>query len=66
MTEKIEKTKEKRCLDMDCRDCDWVILKGDKPDCNYNNRLGMGQVDVTTLLQNDPDFIKDGADPVLE
>lgn len=54
------------CLNIRCRDCNWSVTKNDKPDCNYNNRLGMGQVDVTTLLRKDADFIKDGEDVILE
>ena len=42
------------CLDKHCRDCGWHVLRGDKLDCNLNNRLGMGQMDVTQLLGGDP------------
>ena len=55
-----------KCLEMDCRDCDWVVLKNGKPDCNYNNRLGMGQQDVTALLGKDPSFTGSSEDPILE
>lgn len=42
------------CLEKNCRDCDWHVIRNDKLDCNYNNRLGLGQIDVTQLLQEDP------------
>ena len=47
------------CLDKHCRDCDWHVTRNDKLDCNLNNRLGMGQMDVTQLLSGDPTRIDD-------
>ncbi len=54
------------CLDISCRDCDWHVLKNDKIDCNYNNRLGMGQVDITTLLGDDPVLGEEKKEPVIK
>ena len=47
------------CLEKDCRDCDWHVIRNDRLDCNHNNRLGLGQIDITQLLQEDPTIEKE-------
>jgi len=54
------------CLDIECKDCSWHVIKGDKIDCNYKNRLGMGQQDITVLLSDDPVIDEDKKEAVIE
>lgn len=39
------------CLVEDCRKCKWCIIKGDKLDCNYGDRLGLGKPELGKYLE---------------
>lgn len=41
----------KECLDVECRNCDYHVVKGDKVNCNYRNRLKMAKSGVMDFLE---------------
>jgi len=38
---------------MDCKDCDWHVIKGGKLGCNYNNRLGLGKPALAEIVEEE-------------
>lgn len=40
-----------KCLLIECKTCDFHVLKGGKLDCNLGNRLGLGKPELGTYLQ---------------
>jgi len=41
------------CFQMDCKDCDWHVIKGGKLGCNYNNRLGLGKPALAEVVEEE-------------
>ena len=38
------------CLVNDCIDCRWHVMRGDKLDCNFENRLRLGKPELDQYL----------------
>jgi len=38
------------CLDKNCLDCRWHVIRGGKLDCNFKNRLGLGKAELDQYL----------------
>lgn len=39
------------CLVEECVDCRWYVMKGNKLDCNFENRLGLGKRGFDQFLE---------------
>ena len=38
------------CLDKKCMDCEFAVMKGDRLECNYGNRLGLGKPELSDYM----------------
>lgn len=41
------------CLVNDCIDCNFHVMKGDKLDCNFGNRLRLGKPELDQYLETE-------------
>ena len=39
------------CLVSNCVDCRWHVMRGDKLDCNFENRLRLGKPELDQYLE---------------
>ena len=44
---------ESVCLNSECRNCEWHIIKSGKLDCNYNSRLGIGKPKLAEIVEEE-------------
>lgn len=42
-----------KCLTIECVDCRWHVMKGNKLDCNFENRLGLGRPELEQYLETE-------------
>lgn len=47
------------CLAEDCVKCKWHVIKGDKLDCNFENRLGLGKRELGDYIETEEEEKKE-------
>lgn len=56
----------KGCLTKSCFSCDWHVVVGEKLDCNYQNRLGLGKPTVEAFGGENEEEVAERALKVAE
>ena len=43
------------CLEKECRECEWMVVKGGVLDCNHKNRLGLAKPVLGSFTSKETD-----------